>query len=60
MPDFLEEFVGGLSDKFKTRIKLERPLESEPILRIKTDRLILIDALRKIFSGKAWKIALMF
>ncbi len=51
MSDFLEEFVGGLSDKFKTRINLERPFESEPASRLKIDRLILIDALRKIFSG---------
>lgn len=51
MFNFLEEFVGSLSDKFKTRIELEKPFEPESMPRVKVDRLILIDALRKIFAG---------
>lgn len=48
---FLDEFVSGLSDKFKTRIQLERPFEADSMPRLKVDRLILLDALRKIFAG---------
>lgn len=48
---FLEEFIAGLSDKFKSRIELEKPFELETMPRVKVDRLILLDALRKIFAG---------
>jgi CheY-like chemotaxis protein len=48
---FLEEFIGGLSEKFKKRITLERPFEFEALPHLKIDRLVLIDALRKIFAG---------
>jgi len=49
--NFLEEFIGGLSEKFKARITLERPFEFEALPRLKVDRLVLLDALRKIFAG---------
>ena len=49
--EFLSEFVGGLSEKFRSRIQLEKPFEAENMPRIKVDRLILLDALRKIFAG---------
>lgn len=48
---FVEELVDGLSDKFKSRIQLEKPLETESMPRVKLDRLVLLDALRKIFAG---------
>ncbi len=48
---FLEDFIGGLSEKFKKRITLERPFEFETMPHLKIDRLVLIDALRKIFAG---------
>ncbi len=51
MFSFLEEFVAGLSDKFKNRIHLEKPFAAETMPRIKVDRLILLEALRKIFAG---------
>ncbi|OFW79724.1 MAG: hypothetical protein A2887_03500 [Alphaproteobacteria bacterium RIFCSPLOWO2_01_FULL_40_26] len=51
MYDFLNEFVAALSDKFKNRIELEKPFEVESMPRTKLDRLVIIDALRKIFSG---------
>lgn len=49
--DFLDEFITGLSDKFKTRITFQHPFESELLPRIKMDRLVLLDSLRKIFAG---------
>lgn len=48
---FLEDFVNGLSDKFKSRIQLEPPFEPESMPYLKIDRLVLLDALRKIFAG---------
>lgn len=48
---FLEDFIGGLSEKFKKRITLERPFEFETLPHLKIDRLVLIDSLRKIFAG---------
>lgn len=48
---FLEEFVAGLSEKFRSRIELTKPFESESMPRVKLDRLVLLDALRKIFAG---------
>jgi len=51
MSGFLEEFVSGLSDKFRSRIEIERPFEPESMPRVKVDRLILLDALRKIFAN---------
>ncbi len=49
--DFLDEFIGGLSDKFKNRIEFEHPHNKAELSRVKIDRLILLDALRKIFAG---------
>ncbi len=48
---FLNEFVSGLSDKFKSRIILEKPFEAETMSRVKIDCLVLLEALRKIFAG---------
>ncbi len=50
-PTFLEEFVTSLSDKFKSRIKIEPYFEPALLPRVKIDRLVLLDALRKIFAG---------
>jgi len=49
--EFLHEFISGLSDKFKSRIQLEKPFEVEAMAHIKIDRLVFLDALRKIFAG---------
>ena len=49
--DFLDEFVAGLSDKFKSRITFQHPFESELLPSVKIDRLVLLDSLRKIFAG---------
>ena len=48
---FVEEFVAGLSEKFRTKIQFERPFEESNTPRLKLDRLILLDAFRKIFAG---------
>lgn len=48
---FLSDLISGLSDKFKSRINLEKSGDSDLAIRIKIDRLALLDVLRKIFSG---------
>ena len=48
---FVEEFIAGLSEKFRTKIQFERPFEESTTPRLKLDRLILLDAFRKIFAG---------
>lgn len=48
---FLSELISGLSDKFKSRINLEKAGDSDLAIRIKMDRLALLDSLRKIFTG---------
>ena len=49
--DFFNEFISRLGDKFKSRIKFEHNFEFGAIPRVTIDRLILLDALRKIFAG---------
>ncbi|MBM3579631.1 MAG: response regulator [Alphaproteobacteria bacterium] len=49
--NFVSELVAGLSDKLKARIGIEKPLGSEAEIKIKIDRLVLFDALKRIFSG---------
>ncbi len=48
--EFLQEFISGLSDKFKSRIDLEPPIDYS-MSKIKADRTVLLEALRKIFAG---------
>jgi len=48
---FLSDLISGLSEKFRSRINLEKSGDSDLLIRIKMDRLVLLDALRKIFSG---------
>ncbi len=48
---FLSELISGLSDKFKTRINLEKSGDRDSSIKIKIDHLVLLDALRKIFTG---------
>lgn len=49
--NFMEEFIRDLSEKFKSRIEFEPPFEAENMPSLKIDRLVLLDALRKIFAG---------
>jgi two-component system sensor histidine kinase/response regulator len=51
MINFLDEFISGLSEKFRSHIEFQRPFEAELIPNVKMDRLILLEALRKIFAG---------
>jgi CheY-like chemotaxis protein len=48
---FLSDLISGLSDKFKSRILLEKSGDSDLLIKVKIDRVILLDALRKIFAG---------
>lgn len=48
---FLSDLISGLSSKFKSRILLEKTGNSDLLIKVKMDRLILLDALRKIFAG---------
>jgi CheY-like chemotaxis protein len=47
--DFLNEVVASLSDKFKSRIQLEKPVDDFP--RVKIDSAVILDSLRKILGG---------
>lgn len=49
--EFLDGFIATLSDKFKSRVKFEHPFESELLQRVKIDKSVLYDALRKVLSG---------
>jgi len=47
----INKFVSNLSEKFRKNIEVEEPFEAESMPRIKIDRLVLLDAFRKIFAG---------
>lgn len=51
MLDFLKEFSGNLSQKIRDRLTIETPFEAEKISKIKADKSVLTDALRRILSG---------
>ncbi len=48
---FLNEFISGLSQKITSRIEIETPFEVEKMPQIKADKMVLVDALRKILSA---------
>ncbi len=48
---FVDEFIAGLSEKFRSKITFERPFEESTTPKIKIDKLVLLDAFRKIFAG---------
>ncbi len=48
---FVDEFIAGLSGKFRSKITFERPFEESTTPKLKMDKLVLLDAFRKIFSG---------
>jgi hypothetical protein len=49
--EFINEFIASLSERFRNRIIFETPFEPENFSRLKVDRLVLLDAMRKIFAG---------
>jgi CheY-like chemotaxis protein len=49
--EFIDGFLVTLSEKFRSRIKFEHPFESNLLQRVKADKAVLYDALRKILSG---------
>lgn len=48
---FLKEFIGSLSSKFSSRIEFNPQSQEELLPRVKLDRLVLLEALRKVFAG---------
>ncbi len=48
---FLQDLIATLSEKFKSRIELEQPFNLDFLPKIKIDKNILLEALRKIFAG---------
>ncbi|NBV07270.1 MAG: response regulator [Proteobacteria bacterium] len=51
MFDFLNEFRNGLSQQIQGKVVVEVPFEKDALPKIKADKLILIDALRRIISA---------
>ena len=49
--EFINEFIASLSERFRSKIIFETPFEPENLPRLKVDRLVLLDAMRKIFAG---------
>jgi CheY-like chemotaxis protein len=49
--DFVDKFIAGLSEKYRSKINFERPFEEDTTPRLKIDRLVFLDAFRKIFAG---------
>lgn len=49
--DFLNEFISGLSQKIRDRIAIEPPFEADKLPKVKADKTILIDGLRRILSA---------
>lgn len=48
---FMQDLISGLSDKFKTKIELEEPFNLDELPKVKIDKNILLEGLKKIFSG---------
>ena len=49
--DFINEFKASLSQKIRDRIIFEPPFEAEKMPKVKADKSILVDALRRIFAS---------
>jgi CheY-like chemotaxis protein len=49
--DFINEFNGGLSQKIRDRITIEPPFEADKMPKVKADKTVLVDALRRIFAS---------
>ncbi len=49
--EFINEFIASLSERFRSKIVFETPFNPENLPRLKVDRLVLLDAMRKIFAG---------
>ncbi len=48
---FLDEFISSLSEKFRSKIKFDHPFESHLLPKIKVDKTVLLDALKRIFAS---------
>ncbi len=48
--DFIEDFIVHLGEKYQNRIKFEQPYEPKNMLSLKIDRLVFVEAIKKILS----------
>lgn len=49
--DFVDSFIDGLNEKYKSKINFDHPFESELLPRVKMDKSILFECLKRILSG---------
>lgn len=49
--EFLDEFIASLSDKFKSKVKFDHPFEAHLLPKVKVDKLVILDALKRIFAS---------
>ncbi len=49
--DFFAEFVGVLSQKIRDRIIVEQPFDAAGLPKVKADKSVLVDAMRRIFAS---------
>jgi YesN/AraC family two-component response regulator len=51
LDSFLTQAVKNFPEKIKSRVKYERPFEAETISKLKMDKSVLIDVIKKIIAG---------
>lgn len=49
--EFIDSFIEGLNEKYKTKITFEHPFESELLPKVKMDKSVLFECLKRILSG---------
>ena len=49
--DFIEHAIANLPEKIKSRVEFDRPYESEALPKVKMDKSVLIDIVKKIIAG---------
>ncbi len=49
--NFLKEFVTSISEKYRNRIVIEKGSDSDLLIKIKVDRLVILESMKKILAG---------
>lgn len=49
--NFFEKFISRLNDKLRAKINFEKPFEFEKLSKVKIDKLVLVEGVRKILSS---------
>lgn len=49
--EFIDGFVTSFPEKFRARIDFEHPYDSESLPKLKVDKLVIMEALKKILAG---------